>query len=199
MDGGGPPEDTTVPRGLTHPTIERIEEVRSRTWRIETGDSGRIGGSICARAIRRNRRQRSLYRAGIQDEGSSGCISAFFEVYNALGFGFLEHVYTLAMERELRERGHQVRRQFGVCVMYKGEILAHQRLDMVVDDRVVVEIKSTYELHRGARRQVYNYLRATNLEVGLLLHFGPEPKFYRATAVNRFDPFHPMHPDDPSS
>ena len=166
-------------------------------WYIDmcAGDSAQpaatiaLPGGSCAMA------RESMYLEPL----TRSVIGAFFEVYNALGFGFLEHVYTLAMERELRARGHQVRRQFGVCVMYKGEILAHQRLDMVVDDRVVVEIKSTYELHRAARRQIYNYLRATNLEVGLLLHFGPEPKFSRATAVNRFDPFHPMHPDDPSS
>lgn len=63
--------------------------------------------------------------------------------------------------------------------MYKGEQLAYQRLDRIVDDIVIVEVKSTVELHKGANRQVYNYLRATSLEVGLLLHFGPEPKFYR--------------------
>ena len=107
-------------------------------------------------------------------------IAAFYEVYNTLGFGFLEHIYIMALERELRSRGHQVRREVGVCVMYKGEELAYQRLDMIVDHVVVVEVKSTVELHKGANRQVYNYLRATNLEVGLLLHFGPEPKLYRS-------------------
>jgi len=63
--------------------------------------------------------------------------------------------------------------------MYKGEELAYQRLDMMIDDVVIVEVKSTVELHKGANRQVYNYLRATSLEVGLLLQFGPEPRFYR--------------------
>jgi GxxExxY protein len=55
---------------------------------------------------------------------------------------------------------------------------------MVVDGKVVVEIKSTDRLHPNARRQLLNYLRATNLEVGLLLHFGPEPKFYRVYSPN---------------
>jgi GxxExxY protein len=64
--------------------------------------------------------------------------------------------------------------------MYKGEELAQQRLDMVIDDKLIVEVKSTTELHRGALRQVYNYLCATNFEVDLLLHFGPEAKFYRS-------------------
>jgi GxxExxY protein len=73
--------------------------------------------------------------------------------------------------------------------MYKGEELAYQRLDMIVDDVLIVEVKSTAELHKGAKRQVYNYLRATNLEVGLLLHFGPEPKPYRS--------YHSKHEIDP--
>jgi GxxExxY protein len=120
----------------------------------------------------------------IHESITQSVIGAFYEVYNTLGFGFLEHIYILALERELRARGHLVRREVGVCVMYKGEELAYQRLDMIVDEKVVVEIKSTYELHRGARRQVYNYLRATSLEVGLLLHFGPEAKFYRSFQLN---------------
>jgi len=64
--------------------------------------------------------------------------------------------------------------------MYKGEELAYQRLDMIVDDKVIVEVKSTIALHKGALRQVYNYLCATHFEVGLVLHFGPEPKFHRS-------------------
>ena len=106
-------------------------------------------------------------------------IGAFFDVYNTLGFGFLEHLHAMAMERELRTRGHHVAREVGVRVVYKGEELGRQRLDMVVDGKVIVETKSTYELHPAAQRQLYNYLRATKLEVGLLFHFGREPEFYR--------------------
>ena len=81
------------------------------------------------------------------------------------------------MERELRARGHRVGREVGVRIMYKGEELGIQRLDMIVDDKLVVEIKSTTTLHRDAGRQVYNYLRASNLEIGILLHFGREAHF----------------------
>lgn len=115
----------------------------------------------------------------IEAELTESVIGAFFEVYNILGFGFLEHVYVMAMERELRSRRHEVAREMRVPVTYKGEELASQRLDMVVDDKLVVETKSTYDLHKAAERQIYNYLKATNLEVGLLPHFGPEAKFYR--------------------
>ena len=106
-------------------------------------------------------------------------IGAFFEVYNELGFGLLEQVYVRALEVELRLRGHHVGREVGVAVHYKGVEVGAQRLDMLVDGRLVVEAKSTHGIHSAATRQLYNYLRATNLDVGLLLHFGPRPRFYR--------------------
>ena len=111
-------------------------------------------------------------------------IGAFFEVYNALGFGFLEHVYSLALERELLSRGLAVGREVSIPIRYKGDVLTSQRVDMIVDESVVVEIKSTFVLHPAARRQTLNYLRATNLEVALLLHFGPEAKFFRMVHSN---------------
>jgi len=120
----------------------------------------------------------------LEEELTRSIIGAFFEVYNTLGFGFVEPVYVMAFERELKARGHRVGREVGVRIMYKGEHLTTQRLDIIVDDKIVVEIKSTLALHRAAPRQVYNYLRATNLEVGLLLHFGPEPAFYRQICRN---------------
>jgi len=112
-------------------------------------------------------------------------IGAFFEVYNTLGYGFLEHLYLKALERELLARGHKVSREVWVSVMYKGEELGKQRLDMVIDDCIVIEIKSTYDLPKNATRQLFNYLRATDLKVGLLLHFGPEPRFFRVSEPGR--------------
>jgi GxxExxY protein len=117
-------------------------------------------------------------------------IGAFFEVYHTLGFGFLEHVYVAALTEELQNRGHKVRREVSVPVLYKGKELARHRLDMIVDDKVVIETKATETLHRGAVQQVTSYLRSTDLEVGLLLHFGPRPEFSRVvcTNSNRADP-----------
>jgi GxxExxY protein len=66
-----------------------------------------------------------------------------------------------------------------VPVWYKGSVLSTQRVDLIVDDRVLVEIKSTEVLTPTARRQLLIYLRATSFQVGLLLHFGPKPRFYR--------------------
>ncbi len=122
-------------------------------------------------------------------------IGAFFRVYNQLGFGFLEHVYAAALERELLRLGLRVAREYWVRIYYDGSELCQQRLDFVVNERVVVEIKSTLQLHKAASRQLRNYLRATNLEVGLLLHFGAEAKFYRLYAPNG----EKKHPRNPSS
>ena len=121
-----------------------------------------------------------------QERPTHSVIGVFFEVYNTLGFGFLEYLYNTALEREIQARGHYVGREIYVPVLYKGEELGRQRLDMIVDGKLVVETKSTYELHKAATRQVHNYLRATNLEVGLLFHFGPQPKFYRVVCRNAF-------------
>jgi GxxExxY protein len=114
-------------------------------------------------------------------------IGAFFEVYNTLGFGLLEHLYVAALELELRERGHRVAREVWVPVYYKGILIGRQRLDMVVDEALVVETKSTRKLPAVARRQIYNYLCVTRFRVGLLLHFGPVAKHYRING-RRSDP-----------
>jgi GxxExxY protein len=115
----------------------------------------------------------------LEEELTGSVIGAFFAVHRGLGFGFREHVHAAALEIELRARGHQVAREFSVVVSYAGVEIAHERLDMVVDDRLVVEIKSTEHLHRDAKRQLYNYRRATSLEIGLLLHFGRSAHVYR--------------------
>ena len=115
----------------------------------------------------------------LERETTSQIIGAFYEVYKVLGFGFLEHVYALALERELVGLGRSVWREVSVPIFYKGDLLTTQRIDMVVDDKIVVEIKSTYLIPPAAKRQTLNYLRASSLEVGLLLHFGPDAKFYR--------------------
>ena len=115
----------------------------------------------------------------VEEQLTHSVIGAFYDVYNALGYGFLEQVYTSALERELLARGLAVGREVYVPVIYKGDEISRQRIDMIIDQRLVVEAKATQELHKSAKRQVYNYLRATRLQVGLLLHFGPEPCFYR--------------------
>ena len=139
----------------------------------------------------------------IEESLTRSVIGAFFEVYNTLGFGFLEHLYVMALERELRARGHRVAREVWVRVIYKDDELGIQRIDMIVDDKLVVEIKASSKLHESATRQLYNYLRATNLEVGLLLHFGTKARFYRQicrnTRSNPPNPFNPPNQYNPPS
>jgi GxxExxY protein len=106
-------------------------------------------------------------------------IGAFFESYHKLGYGFAEMIYGNALARELKRRSHAVARETAVEVLYDGARIGWYRLDMIVDGRVVVEVKATEQLPPYARRQLLNYLRCTNLQVGLLLHYGPRPKFYR--------------------
>ncbi|HWE43065.1 MAG TPA: GxxExxY protein [Gemmatimonadaceae bacterium] len=118
----------------------------------------------------------------IHDRLTHSVIGAFFEVHNTLGFGFLEQLYIEALAIELRERGHVVDLEVSVRVSYKGIEIGWQRVDMIVDGLLVLEVKSTAELHATARRQLLNYLCATRLDLGLLLHFGPSAKFYRVVA-----------------
>lgn len=115
----------------------------------------------------------------LERETTSHVIGAFFEVYNTLGYGFLERVCADTLEIELREHGRSVRREVAIPIWYKGRRISPQRVEMVVDDRVLLEIKSTNVLPLEAERQLMNYLRASSLSVGLLLHFGPEPRFRR--------------------
>jgi GxxExxY protein len=110
-------------------------------------------------------------------------IKAFYEVYNDLGFGFRERFHRDALTIELREKGHHVDLETKATVWYKQRHdLGTQRIDMIVDGCVVVEVKSSLTLPPSSGQQLHNYLRATNIEVGLLLHFGEEPRFYRKIA-----------------
>jgi GxxExxY protein len=120
-----------------------------------------------------------MIRDEVEEKLFYSVIGAFFEVYNVLGYGFLERHYVQALEWELRQRGHDVVREFGVMMRYKHLDLSYMRLDMIVDGKLIVETKSTFVLPDHASRQTFNYLRASSLEIGLLLHFGPKPVFHR--------------------
>ena len=115
----------------------------------------------------------------LEAERVQSIVTAFFTVYNYYGYGLNEAVYAGALECELRARGHEVVRELAVSVEYHGRHVAWQRLDMVVDDAVIVEAKATEKLSPAAKPQVLSYLRASRFQVGMLLHFGPSPKFHR--------------------
>jgi GxxExxY protein len=121
------------------------------------------------------------------EELTHAVIGAFFEVYNTLKYGFLESIYLGALAHELGLRGLVVEREAGVPVWYKGADVGLQRLDMLVNKSLVLELKSSPNLNKEAPRQLLSYLRATRLEVGLLLHFSPSgARFYRVVnSINR--------------
>ena len=106
-------------------------------------------------------------------------IGAFYVVYNELGVGFLEAVYRNALAVELRDGGVDVTVEAPIVVHYKRRPVGHYRADLLVDRRVVVELKATERLHPSARAQLRHYLRATGLTVGLLLHVGERPSVLR--------------------
>ncbi len=118
----------------------------------------------------------------LYEEQTQNIIGAFFEVYNQLGYGFLESVYAAALEHELVARGHAVAREVRLRVFYKDLAIAHQRIDMMVDEKIIVEAKASDVLAPHAKHQLLNYLKAAKLEVGLLLYFGPKPRVHRITA-----------------
>ncbi len=135
----------------------------------------------------------------IEEALTHSVIGAFFEVYNKLGFGFLESVYVTALQHELMARGHRVAREVSFQISYKGHVLGIQRIDMIIDEKLIVETKSTQELNKAAARQVFSYLQASHLRVGLLLHFGPEPRFYRFLSRDTRNPPNPSNQFDPES
>ncbi len=112
-------------------------------------------------------------------------IKVFYEVYNILGYGFLEKVYENAMMIELKEAGIPVVSQSKINVIFKGEIIGEYFTDILVDNKVIVEIKASKSLNVDHEAQLLNYLKATEIEVGLLLNFGPRPEVKRKAFDNK--------------
>jgi GxxExxY protein len=106
-------------------------------------------------------------------------IAAFYEVYNTLGYGFLERVYQGAMAIELGARGLSAIPQAPLKVLYKGNIVGDYFADFLVEGCVIVELKSIERLAPEHHVQLLNYLKATDHEIGLLLNFGPKPEIKR--------------------
>ena len=104
-------------------------------------------------------------------------VGGFYAVYNYYRYGLSEAVYAGALELELTKRGHHVARELAISVSYRGQHVAWQRLDMVVDDAVIVENKATEKLSPNAKPQLVSYLRASSFEVGLLRRH-PLPSAY---------------------
>ena len=111
-------------------------------------------------------------------------IGAFYAVYSALGYGFLENVYVKALMIELKYRGMTVRDELPIQVYYAGQMIGEYFADLVVNDLVILEIKATKCLVTEHEAQLLNCLKATPYEVGLLLNFGPKPETKRRSFDN---------------
>ena len=106
-------------------------------------------------------------------------INAFYKVYNTLGYGFLEKVYENALILELHKRGFKTSQQAPIILFYEGEPVGHYVADIIVNDLVILEIKSVETIVEAHEAQLLNYLRATGIEVGLVLNFGPKLQITR--------------------
>ena len=107
-------------------------------------------------------------------------VGGFYEAYNELfGFGHSESTYANSLEIALREKGLKVEREHAVEVFFRSNRVGYHKLDMLVEGRVIVEIKATEKLADHAKRQVVTYLAATGLQLGILLHFGPSAEYHR--------------------
>jgi GxxExxY protein len=124
-------------------------------------------------------------RAVIEKQLSHDIIGCFFDVYNELGYGFVESLYSRALEITMHQRGLRVEREYPVIVTFRHQRIGFHRVDLLVERRVIIEIKSTERLAESARRQLRNYVKALGVDLGILLHFGPNPRFYRELGRRR--------------
>ena len=116
---------------------------------------------------------------GKHSELTGKILGAFFQVHKEIGFGFSEKVYESALEVLLLELGMVVEKQKEIKVYYHGKVVGEYKADMIVNDVVLLELKSVEKLIDAHDAQLLNYLKATEIEVGLLLNFGREAEFHR--------------------
>ena len=120
----------------------------------------------------------------IHKDLSKKVIGAFYTVYNTLGYGFLEKVYENALCVELKSQGVYVESQVAIEVFYKEERVGLYYADLLIDKCLIVELKAAENLCEEHEYQLLNYLKGTNIEIGLLLNFGREPQFKRLIFTN---------------
>lgn len=106
-------------------------------------------------------------------------IGAFYDVHNVLGYGFLESVYRNALVIRLKKAGLKAEVEVPIKVHFDGQIIGDFRADILVENKVILELKAAREIDPAHIAQTLNYLRATQLEVALILNFGREPKIKR--------------------
>lgn len=122
--------------------------------------------------------------AYLHQEITDKIIKAFYEVYNTLGHGFLEKVYHNALLIELAKFGFELKGQYPIKVYYEGKLVGDYFADIIVNDCVILELKAKEAICEEHEYQLINYLKATEIEIGLLLNFGKKPEFKRKIFTN---------------
>ena len=120
----------------------------------------------------------------LHEEITDKILKAFYKVYNKLGYGFLEKVYQKAMLIELRKMGLICKEEYPVKVYYENELVGDYRADIIVNNCVIIENKAAEGLAIENEFQLINYLKATEIEIGILLNFGKKPEFRRKIFTN---------------
>ena len=120
----------------------------------------------------------------LHEELTNAIIKTFYEVYNELGYGFLEKVYQNSLYLELKNKGYKVEAQKKILVYYKGIEVGEYYADLLVEDIIILELKAADCIVKDFENQILNYLRGTDCEVGLLLNFGKKPEFRRKIFEN---------------
>ncbi len=118
------------------------------------------------------------------EEVTDRILAAFYEVYRELGHGFLESVYERALEIVLQEKGLRLRRQVPVPVYFRGQLIGEFCADMFIEECVIAELKAAKAIDPAHHSQLLNYLKATRIEVGMILNFGAKPEFKRMVFDN---------------
>ena len=119
------------------------------------------------------------------DELAARVVRAFYRVYDTLGHGFLESVYSNALAIELRRAGMHVQLEAPLDVWFRGEHVGRYRADQLVEGRLVLELKAAPTLMEAHRAQLVNCLKASRLASGIALNFGPKPRFWRVIGLGQ--------------
>ncbi|MFA5813676.1 MAG: GxxExxY protein [Patescibacteria group bacterium] len=123
---------------------------------------------------------------------SNQVIKAYYEVYNELGYGFLEKVYENAMVIVLKSYGISGRKQVPIKVFFRESNVGLYFADLIIENKIIVELKAGEALCLEHEIQLMNYLRATEVELGFLLNFGVKPQFKRKIFENKYKKFVPI-------
>ncbi|OIQ96019.1 hypothetical protein GALL_220170 [mine drainage metagenome] len=122
----------------------------------------------------------------LHEETTDTILKCFYTVYNTLGYGFLEKVYENALLIEIQKNGLECKQQFSIPVLYDEKIVGNYFADLFVDNKILIELKAAENIAKEHELQLLNYLKATNIEVGLLINFGKKPEFKRRVFTNDY-------------